>query len=87
MDILKRHMDVIDEIKTFKDHSENIEIFNHFIQVSFKLLIQERLLNKAVIDDIKNNLNHITVDMEIFAANGRNVLQKLDVRSMLKLDS
>jgi len=86
MDILKRHMDAIDEMKTFKDHSENIEIFTKFIQVSFKLLIQENLLNKDVINDIKN-LNHITVDMKIFAADGRNVLQTLDIRSMLKLES
>lgn len=84
MVILKRHIDAIDEIKTFKNHANNINIFTRFIQAVFKLLVQENLLNKDVIDDIKN-LTYITVDMEIFAADGRN-LNQLDIRSMLKLD-
>ena len=74
MAILKRHMDAIDEIKIFKDHdTANIEIFTTFIQVSFKFLTQEYLLNEDVVNDIKN-LNHLTVDIEIFTADGRNVL-------------
>ncbi|CAG8768954.1 1036_t:CDS:1, partial [Funneliformis caledonium] len=43
------------------------------------------LLDKEVIDAIKD-LNNITVDMKIFAADGRDVLQKLDIRTLLNLN-
>jgi hypothetical protein len=86
MAILKRHMDAIDEITTFNNHPENSKKFTNFIHKAFKLLVQESLLDKDVIDDIKK-LNHLTVDMEIFVADGSNILSQLDVRSMLQLDS
>ena len=82
---LKRHMDAIDEKRTFKDNSKNAAIFTKFIQSAFKFLIQENLLNQQVIDDVKD-LNYMTVDMEIFVADGRNILQQLDIRSLLNLE-
>jgi|tagenome__1003787_1003787.scaffolds.fasta_scaffold20988019_2 hypothetical protein len=79
-------MEAIDEIKTFEDHSENIDIFNRFIQATFKVLtVEEALLGKDVFDEIRD-LNQITVDMKIFSADGRD-LNQLNIRSMLKLNS
>ncbi|CAB4446832.1 unnamed protein product [Rhizophagus irregularis] len=80
-----RHIDAIDEKKSFIDRPENASIFTDFIQSAFKLFIQENLLNKDVINAVKD-LNYITVDMEIFAMDGRDILRKLDIRSILKLD-
>ncbi|CAG8657471.1 6738_t:CDS:2, partial [Funneliformis mosseae] len=54
-------------------------------QVTFNLFVQENLLNKEVIDAVKD-LNNITVDMKIFAADRRDVLQKLDIRTLLNLN-
>jgi len=82
---LKRHMDVTDVQRTFRDRPENIEKFTNFIRSSFNLFVQEILLDKDVIDDVKN-LNYITVDMEIFTADRKDSLQQLDLRSLLKLD-
>jgi hypothetical protein len=85
MAFLKRHIDAIDEKKSFIDRPENASIFTDFIQSAFKLFVQENLLNKDVINAVKD-LNYITVDMEIFTMDGRDILRKLDIRSMLKLD-
>ncbi|CAG8679000.1 11520_t:CDS:2 [Funneliformis caledonium] len=68
----------------FKDQPENVVTFTKFVQSAFNLFIQENLLNKEVIDAVKN-LNNITVDMKIFAADGRDVLQKLDIRTLEEL--
>ena len=78
-------MDAIDEKKSFKDQSENVTKFNKFIQSAFDLFVQEKLLNKEVINDVKN-LNYMTADMKIFAADGRDVLQQLDIKSLLNLE-
>ncbi|CAG8556885.1 1522_t:CDS:2, partial [Funneliformis caledonium] len=45
---------------------------------------KEKLLNKEVINNIKN-LNYMTADMKIFAADGRDVLQQLDIKLLLNL--
>ncbi|CAG8483661.1 4016_t:CDS:1, partial [Funneliformis caledonium] len=45
----------------------------------------EKLLNKEVINDIKI-LNYMTADMKIFAADERDVLQQLDIKSLLNLE-
>ncbi|CAG8644297.1 4978_t:CDS:2, partial [Cetraspora pellucida] len=76
---LKCHIDVTDVQRTFRDRPENIEKFTNFIQSSFNLFVQEILLDKDVIDDVKN-LNYITVDMEIFMADRKDSLQQLDLR-------
>ena len=78
-------MDAIDEKKTFKDKPENANTFTRFIQLAFNFFIQECLLDKDVNDAVKN-LNYITVDIEIFAADGKIILQQLDIRSFLNLD-
>ncbi|CAG8702852.1 13506_t:CDS:2, partial [Funneliformis caledonium] len=82
---LKHHMNVVNEQKTFKDQPENIIKFNNFIRSAFNLFVQENLLDKDVIDAVKD-LNYITVDIEIFTADGKDSLQQLDIRSLLKLD-
>ena len=78
-------MDAIDEQKTFKDQPENVVTFIKFVRSAFNLFVQENLLDKEVIDAVKD-LNNITVDMKIFAADGRDVLQKLDIRTLLNLN-
>jgi hypothetical protein len=82
---LKRHMDAIDRKKTFKDHPENVVTFTGFIQSAFNFYVQEVLLEKEVNDAVKN-LNHMTVDMKVFPADGKEVLKKLDIRLLLNLD-
>ncbi|RIB21597.1 hypothetical protein C2G38_2140581 [Gigaspora rosea] len=82
---LKRHMDATDVQKMFRDQPENVDKFSNFIRSAFDLFIQEDLLDKDVVIEFKN-LNHLTVDMNIFTANGKDSLQKLDLRSLLKLD-
>ena len=79
-------MDAIDEKKTFKDQPENATKFTKFIRSAFNLFVHENLMNKKVIDDVKKNLNHITADMKIFAADGKDTLQQLDIRELLKLE-
>ncbi|PKB95143.1 hypothetical protein RhiirA5_437293 [Rhizophagus irregularis] len=44
MSFLKRHMDVIDKKKTFKDQPRNTTAFTKFIHSAFNLFIQENLL-------------------------------------------
>lgn len=73
MAFLKRHTDVIDEKKSFIDRPENASTFTKFIQSAFKLFVQEKLLNKDVIDAVKD-LNYTTADMEIFTMDGRDIL-------------
>ncbi|CAG8563259.1 4437_t:CDS:2, partial [Cetraspora pellucida] len=75
---LKRHMDVTDVQRTFRDRHDNIEKFTNFIRSAFNLFVQEILLNKNVINAVKN-LNYITVDMEIFTADGKDSLRQLDL--------
>ncbi|RIB00986.1 hypothetical protein C2G38_2298531 [Gigaspora rosea] len=82
---LKRHMDATDVQKMFRDQPENVDKFSNFIRSAFDLFIQEDLLDKDVVIEFKN-LNHLTVDMNIFTANEKDSLQKLDLRSLLKLD-
>ena len=77
-------MDAIDEKKIFKDQPENVTKFNMFIWSAFDLFVQEKFLNKEVINDVKN-LNYMTADIKIFVANGRDVLQRLDIKSLLNL--
>ncbi|CAG8799335.1 1508_t:CDS:1, partial [Cetraspora pellucida] len=64
--------------RMFRDQPKNIEKFTNFIQLSFNLFVQEILLDKDVIDDVKN-LNYITVDMKIFMVNRKDFLQQLDL--------
>ena len=78
MTFLKCHMDAINEKKTFKDKPENANTFTRFIQLAFNFFVQECLLDKDVNDAVKN-LNYITVDMEIFAADRKIILQQLDI--------
>jgi hypothetical protein len=78
-------MDAIDEKKTFKDRPENVTKFNKFIRSAFDLFVQEKLLNKEVIYDIKN-LNYMTADMKIVVADGRDALQQLDIKLLLNLE-
>ncbi|CAB4494407.1 unnamed protein product [Rhizophagus irregularis] len=85
MSFLKRHMDVIDEKKTFKDQPRNTTAFTKFIHSAFNLFIQENLLGKEVNDTVKN-LNYLTVDMKVYTANGNDILQRIDIRSLLNLD-
>ena len=54
-------------------------MFNEFVREAFKLLIRETLLDENVIEDIKN-LNYTTANMKIFAADGGDILNKLDIR-------
>jgi len=86
MSFLKRHVDAIDEKKTFRDHPRNLALFTRFIRLSFNLFVQEHLLNKEVMDSVKN-LNHITADMKVFIASGKDILQDLDVKSLLNLNN
>ena len=86
MSFLKRHVDAIDEKKTFRDHLRNLALFTRFIRLSFNLFVQEHLLNKEVMDSVKN-LNHITADMKVFIASGKDILQDLDVKSLLNLNN
>ena len=79
-------MDTIDEKKTFDDQPNNIDAFTKFIHLAFNLFIQENLLGKEVNDAVKN-LNYLTVDMKIYAANGKDVLQKVDIKSLLRNNS
>ena len=72
-------MEAIDEIKTFKNHPKNVDMFNEFVREAFKLLIWKTLLDENVIEDIKN-LNYMTANMKIFAAYGGDILNKLDIR-------
>ncbi|RIB25024.1 hypothetical protein C2G38_2279499 [Gigaspora rosea] len=76
---LKHHMDATDVQKTFRDQPENVDKFSNFIRSAFDLFIQEDLLDKDVVIEFKN-LNHLTVDMNIFTADGKDSLQKLDHR-------
>lgn len=78
-------MDVIDEKKTFKDQPSNTAAFTKFIHLAFNLFIQEKLSGKEVNDAVKN-LNYLTVDMKVYMANGNDILQQIDVRSLLNLD-
>ncbi|CAG8756578.1 8239_t:CDS:2, partial [Racocetra fulgida] len=77
---LKRHMDVTDMQKTFREQPHNVFIFTDFIRMAFKFFVQEKLLDKDVIDAVKN-LNYIVVDMEIFSANEKGSMQQLDISS------
>jgi uncharacterized protein YpiB (UPF0302 family) len=79
---LKRHVDVVDERKTFIDHPTNADTFTEFVQEAFKLFVQENISKKNVINDVKN-LNNMTYDLEIFAADGKNILQQLDIQLLL----
>ncbi|CAG8754518.1 569_t:CDS:2, partial [Racocetra fulgida] len=47
-----------------------------------KFIRKHNLLDKEVVDAVKN-LNYMTVDLEIFMADNKNELQKLDLRSLL----
>ncbi|CAG8465627.1 15316_t:CDS:2 [Racocetra persica] len=85
MAFMKCHMDVTDVQKIFNDHLDNVVYFTNFIQSAFNLFVQESLLDKEVVNAVKN-LNYMTVDLEIFMADGKDKLQKLDLRSLLKLD-
>jgi len=76
-------MDTIDEKKTFDDQPNNIDAFTKFIHLVFNLFIQENLLGKEVNDAVKN-LNYLTVDMKIYAVNGKDILQKIDIKSLLR---
>ena len=77
-------MDSIDEKRTFIDKPENVIVFNEFIHSAFKLIVQENLLNKDEVDDVKD-LNYMTADMQVFASDGGNILQQIDVKSLLNL--
>ena len=83
---IKRHMDAIDKKKTFEDQPNNIDAFTKFIHLAFNLFIQEKLLGKEVNDTVKN-LNYLTVDMKIYTANGKDILQKIDINSLLRNNS
>ena len=83
---LKRHMDAIDEKKTFKDQPENLIKFTKFIRMAFNFFVQEYLLSRDVNDAVKN-LNYITADMKIFTSSGKDVLQDLDISSLLNLNN
>ena len=86
MSFLTRHMDVIDEKKTFKDQPNNIAAFTNFICRAFNLFIKENILDEDVKEDVKN-LNHLTVDIKVYLASGKDVLQQIDIRSLLNLNS
>jgi hypothetical protein len=79
-------MDVIDKKKTFKDQPNNTAAFTKFIHLAFNLFIQENLLDKEVNNTVKN-LNYLTVGMKIYMANGKDILQQIDIRSLLNLNS
>ncbi|CAG8855431.1 12915_t:CDS:1, partial [Gigaspora margarita] len=49
-----------------------------FIQSAFNLFVQEELLDKNVINDVKD-LNYMMVDMEVFTADGKEALQQINV--------
>ncbi|UZO10515.1 uncharacterized protein OCT59_002096 [Rhizophagus irregularis] len=49
------------------------------------MFIQENLLGKEVNDTVKN-LNYLTVDMKVYTVNGNDILQRIDIRSLLNLD-
>ena len=48
------------------------------IGLVFNLFIQENLLGKEVNEAVKM-LNHLTVDIKVYIANGNDVLQQIDV--------
>ncbi|CAG8827258.1 22321_t:CDS:2, partial [Cetraspora pellucida] len=68
----------ISEYITERNWPENIKKFTNFIRSLFNFFVQEILLDKDVIDDVKN-LNYIMVDMEIFTADRKDFLQQLDL--------
>ena len=72
-------MDAIDKKKTFEDQPNNIDAFTKFIHLAFNLFIQEKLLGKEV--------NYLTVDMKIYTANGKDILQKININSLLRNNS
>ncbi|CAG8851354.1 39467_t:CDS:2, partial [Gigaspora margarita] len=78
---LKRHMDVTDVQKTFEEQRVNVNMFTSFIQSAFNLFVQEELLDKDVINDVKD-LNYMTVDMEVFTADGKEALQQINIRDL-----
>ncbi|KAF0465699.1 hypothetical protein F8M41_026233 [Gigaspora margarita] len=78
-------MDVKDVQKTFEEQRVNVNIFTDFMQLVFDLFVQEELLDKDVINDVKD-LNYKTVDMEVFTADRKEALQQINVRSLLKIE-
>ncbi|CAG8454181.1 13003_t:CDS:2 [Racocetra fulgida] len=82
---LKRHIDILDLEKTFRKWPENVVKFTKFIRSAFNLFVQENLLDKDVINEVKD-LNYMTVNMIIFTADGNDSLQQLDLGSLLKFD-
>ncbi|CAG8669203.1 17175_t:CDS:2, partial [Cetraspora pellucida] len=78
----KCYIDVTDVQKTFRNQHDNVDKFNDFIRTAFDLFVQENLLDKDVINEFKE-LNHMTVDMNIFTANGKEYLQQLDLQALL----
>ncbi|CAG8762498.1 3398_t:CDS:2, partial [Cetraspora pellucida] len=75
---LKCHMNVTDMQKTFEEQYVNVNMFTDFIKSAFDLFVQEELLDKDVINDVKD-LNYKTVDMEVFTADGKEALQQINV--------
>ncbi|RIB11798.1 hypothetical protein C2G38_2202485 [Gigaspora rosea] len=82
---LKCHVDILDLEKTFRKRPENVVKFTKFIRSAFNLFVQENLLDKDVINEVKD-LNYMIVNMIIFTANRNNSLQQLDLVSLLKFD-
>ncbi|CAG8838002.1 6582_t:CDS:2, partial [Gigaspora margarita] len=82
---LKRYIDILDLEKTFRKRPENVAKFTKFIRTAFNLFVQENLLDKDVINEVKD-LNYMTVNMIIFTADGNDSSQQLDLGSLLKVD-
>ncbi|CAG8496008.1 5226_t:CDS:2, partial [Dentiscutata heterogama] len=76
---------VTDMQKTFEEQRVNVNMFTDFIKSAFDLFVQEELLDKDVINDVKD-LNYKTVDMEVFIADGKEALQQINVRSLLRIE-
>ncbi|RIB09000.1 hypothetical protein C2G38_2210051 [Gigaspora rosea] len=75
----------IRKYKLTKARQPEMQQISEYIMETFNLFVQENLLDKDVINEVKD-LNYMTVNMIIFTADGNDSLQQLDLGSLLKFD-
>ncbi|RIB29663.1 hypothetical protein C2G38_2154752 [Gigaspora rosea] len=75
----------IRKYKLTKARQPEMQQISEYITETFNLFVQENLLDKDVINEVKD-LNYMTVNMIIFIADGNDSLQQLDLGSLLKFD-